>query len=196
MWNKHWPVNELLCHTGAHIAVIPHSFFIQDLQQHPHTTNSSIMSFLSMVTFLAVPDITQFNLACIPKACLLVCAKTLSTIALSDKVVSLTLCCQTASYIISSPSLGHVMPLTGDGCLPTKDGWVMAPILTSRRGKITRHSQSVCCRPEQMQRGRGSSRVPSEEGMCTIEREQYAILSSFSTSTHIHLCDLYLFGTF
>lgn len=155
----------------------------------------SIMSFLSTVTFLSVPDITQFNLACIPKACLLVCAKTLSTIALSDKVVSLTLCCQPASYIISSPSLGHVTPLRGDGCLPTKDSWVMAPILTSRRGKITRHSQYVCCRPEQMQRGRGS-RLPSEKGMCIIEREQYAILSSFSTSTHIHLCLSYLFGTF
>lgn len=112
--------------------------------------HSSIKSLLSMVTSPSVPDITQLNLACIPKACLLVCAKTLSTCALSDRVGSFTLCCKPASYITSSPSLGHVTPLMGDGCLPPKDSRVMAFVLTLRWGTITCHSQSVCCKPEEM----------------------------------------------
>ncbi len=125
--------------------------------------HTSIRSFLSMVTLLSVPDINQVNLACYPKACLLACAKTLSTLVLSDGVANLTLCCQAASYITSSPSLGHVTPLTRDGCLPPKDGRVMALIQTSRRSTITCHSQSVCREAGQMQRGSGSSGAPSEK---------------------------------
>lgn len=50
---------------------------------------SAALHFLSMVTSRAGPDITQLNLACIPKACLLVCAKTLSTVVLSDRAAAL-----------------------------------------------------------------------------------------------------------
>lgn len=171
MWNKHWPVSELLYHTGSSCRTYRGTLV---LLIH--------LSRRCMVTLLSVPDITQVNLACIPKACLLVCAKTLSTLALSDRVASLTLCCQPASYITSSPSLGHVTPLTGDGCLPPKDSWVMALILISRRGTIACHSQSVCCKREQMQRERGSGGVPSDKAVCATasyaERIQYGILNA------------------
>lgn len=65
-------------------------------------------------------------------------------------MASLTLCCQPVSFITSSPSLGHVTPLMGDGCHPTKDSRVMALILTSRWCTITCHFQSVCSAPEQI----------------------------------------------
>ena len=74
-----------------------------------------------------------------------------------------TLCCQPTSFITSSPSLGHVMPLTGDGCLPPKDSWVMALVLTSRRGgAITCHPGSARCESERRDNAkRKSERGPS-----------------------------------
>lgn len=95
---------------------------------------------------LSVPDIAQINLGRIPKARLLARAWSLSTFAWSDRVSSLTLCCQPASFITPSPSLGHAMPLTGDGCLLFKDIWVMVPIQTSRRDGNPCHSLSVLYR--------------------------------------------------
>lgn len=150
-------------------------------------THSSIMSFLNMVTFLSVPDITQVNLACISKACLLLCTK--RPCQLLHRVTEWpALPCaasQPASYITSSPSLGHVTPLMGDGCLPTKDSWVMALILTSRRGKITCHSQSVCCKPEQIQRGRGSRGVLLEETEQPVSLSESVSILIFMLAFHI-----------
>lgn len=61
-----------------------------------------------------------------------------------DRVAILTLCCQPASYITPSPSLGHVTSLTGDGCPPTKDSWVMVLILTSRKGQKSPVILNLC----------------------------------------------------
>lgn len=142
MWNKHRLVSELPLRYSC-IARIPQFLHIGPPSYY------SIFYHILMVTFQSVPDITQVNLAGISKACFPLFAKTLSTLALSDGVAGFTLCWQPASSITSSPSLGHVMPLTGDGCLQPKDSWVMALILYIW-GTITCHSQSVCCMPEQI----------------------------------------------
>lgn len=110
-----------------------------------HTSDPPHMIYLSCPfqewsSSYCIQIVLSVTLSCIPKAGALACAKSLSTIAVRDRVTTFTLCCQPASYVTSSPSLGHVMPLMSDGCLLAKDGWLMAPNLTER-GKKKKKSQ-------------------------------------------------------
>lgn len=157
-----------------------HSFPTSDLPPMIHSS----CPFQEWSPSYCIQIALSLTLSCIPKVRALACAKNLSTITLRDRETTFTLCSQPASYITSSPSLGHVMPLMSDGCLLGKDGWLMAPILTERGvKKVTSHSGSMCYKPVQMETG--CSGASSDKRHTYYSFSQDAILSGSLPETVI-----------
>lgn len=159
MWDKWRPVSELLYHAGTRAS---QEFHLASYRTYLHTTHSSIMSFLRMVPFLSHPDITQVNLACIPKASLSPCMCT-------DPVNSCPEWQSSQHYLVLPANLIHnIITLTWP-CHASYRRWMSPnqgqpgngphPDFKTGRNHL---SSSIC-----LLQARKSEGVPSQEAMCS-----------------------------